>query len=76
MSATTYTNVPRARQASEAGGWFSNLLERMVEAQAARVRKEVYTQLRGFNDETLRDLGFTAADIEQLRRGKFVNFPA
>lgn len=76
MSATTYTNIPRARQTSEAGGWFSNLLERMVEVQAARVRRDVYTQLRGFGDETLRELGFSDTEIERLRHGEYVNFPA
>lgn len=75
MSATTYTNIPGARQGSEAGGWFSNLLERIVEAQAARVRREVYTQLRGFNDETLIELGFSAEEIKRLRHGEYVHFP-
>lgn len=75
MSATTITNVPGAQRASGSGGWFSNLLERMVEVQAARVRRQVYTQLRGFNDETLRDLGFNAEEIKQLRHGAYVALP-
>lgn len=76
MSETTYTNIPGARRGSQAGGWFYNLFERMVEAQAARARREVYTQLRGFNDETLSRLGFNAGEIVRLRRGEYVEMPA
>lgn len=76
MTATTYTHLPGARRGEAAGGWFVNLLERMVEAQAARVRNEVYSQLRGFNDETLKEIGFSAGDIKALRRGEIVDFPS
>jgi hypothetical protein len=76
MTATTYTHLPGARRDEASGGWFVNLLERMVEAQVARVRNEVYSQLRGFNDETLKEIGFSAKDIKALRRGEIVDFPS
>lgn len=76
MTATTYTQVPGRKSGSSFGGWLVRIFERVVEAQQRRIRKQVHDQLRSFSDETLKEIGYSAAAIRKLRNGEWVGYPA
>lgn len=76
MTATTYTHIPGVKPVVSFGGWLVRLFERLVEAQEIRVRKRVQTILRNYDDETLKNIGYTESEIENLRKGRLAGAPA
>ncbi len=48
-----------------------SLLQRFAKAREAEAARRIYSFLAIRSDERLRDLGYTAEDIEILREGRF-----
>jgi uncharacterized protein YjiS (DUF1127 family) len=77
MTTATTTYTPTAAAPSAAGsGWFGRFVARMMAAQMNIARRRVNEQLRVMSNDTLSRIGFTPAQIDDLRAGRQVDFPA
>jgi uncharacterized protein YjiS (DUF1127 family) len=56
------------------GTWLSRLLDTFIEAQKRKAGREIRFYLQTLSDNTLKDIGFTDADIATLRAGAEVDF--
>jgi hypothetical protein len=75
MAATTFTHLPGRKTDAPSGSWLTRFFDRVIEARAAQVRHQINAQLRYFDDETLRAIGFTDADVARLHNGEMVELP-
>jgi hypothetical protein len=69
MTATTYTNIPGARQGASFGGWLGRFFWRMIEAQEKAAQVRVARHFQGLDDEYLTRIGYSRTDIARIRRG-------
>lgn len=74
MTATTYTHFDGAKSGKSVNGasigdWFSRVFWRIAEAQEKAARERVARHFRGLNDDYLEKLGYSASDINRIRRG-------
>jgi hypothetical protein len=56
-------------------GLFQRFFQRLLRAREADATRRIYWFLATQSDERLKDLGYTAEDIQCMRRGQF-RFPA
>ncbi len=67
FAATTIaTDTPQSR--SDQPSFFTRIYNAMIASQELRARRVVYAHLAHHDDATLKRLGWSLADIEQLRR--------
>ncbi|MGD9869276.1 MAG: hypothetical protein AB7U38_14900 [Hyphomicrobiales bacterium] len=75
MAATTFTTVPAAREKASGGNWLVRFFTSVAKGQEMRAQRLVSDHFRMMDTATLQSYGFTAQDIERLRRGETVPFP-
>ena len=74
-TASTYSVLTDAKGSSAGGGWFKRFLTNIAKGQELRAQRLVCDHFRLMDTRTLQSYGFTAKDIERLRRGEIVQFP-
>lgn len=74
-TATAYTSVPAASTKPSGESWFKRFLRNIERGQELRAQRLVSDHFRMMDTRTLQSYGFTAKDIERLRRGEVVPFP-
>lgn len=73
MAATTFTTVPATK--GTGGNWLTRFLTSVAKGQEMRAQRMVSDHFRMMDTATLQSYGFTAKDIDRLRRGEIVPFP-
>jgi len=68
MTATTYADLPGSRPGTSFGGWLGRFFWRMIDAQEQRIAKRVGKIFNTYDDATLKNIGYSAAEIRRLRR--------
>lgn len=75
MTATSYTNSTGAIAGASFGGWLGRFFQKLMAAQEATARKRVQSWLRWQRDDVLKGAGYSATDIANIRKGRFVAHP-
>ncbi len=78
MTATIYTPThagPARKPESGVKAFFRNLLNRMIEARMREAERRILDDLISHTDQSLRDLGYSPAEIRDIRMRKRVPVP-
>jgi uncharacterized protein YjiS (DUF1127 family) len=68
MAVTTFDRVERIERKVSGKGFAGRLLERYMDAQMKKARLRVNAYLQNLSDATLTDMGYTPADIRNIRK--------
>ncbi len=68
MTETTYTQLSGSRPGQSSGGWLGRFFSRMIEAQEQHFAKRVGKIINTYDDAYLKNIGYSTAEIAQLRR--------
>jgi hypothetical protein len=69
MVVTTFERPGAYDGASKSKGFARRLLDRYIEAQMRKARRHVNAYLQSRDDNALRHLGYSQADIKLIRQG-------
>lgn len=67
MTVTTFERAGAYDGAAKSKGFARRLLDRYIDAQMRRAQRHVNAYLQGLNDNALRNLGYSQADIKLIR---------
>lgn len=67
MAVTTFDRVGGVEREAKAKGFARRLLDRYLDSQMQRARLRVNAYLQSLDDKALGNLGYTAADIKNIR---------
>ena len=70
MAITTFDRAQTLGGTSNTTGFARRLFDRFIEAQTAKARLRVNAYLQSLDDQALARLGYTPADISNIRRSK------
>jgi hypothetical protein len=68
MAVTTFERAGSYDAAGKSKGFARRLLDRYIDAQMRKARRHVNAYLNGLDDNSLRNLGYTDADIKLIRQ--------
>ena len=67
MAVTTFERAGAYDGAAKSKSFARRLLDRYIDAQMRRAQRHVNAYLQGLNDNALRNLGYSQADIKLIR---------
>ena len=68
MAVTTFERAGAYDGAAKSKGFARRLLDRYIDAQMRKAQRQVNAYLRGLDDNALRNLGYSGAEIERIRQ--------
>ncbi len=73
MSTTTYIPSGTQPKPHKKKGWLTRFFQRVIEAQHRVGERKAAEYFRTLSDSHLQELGFTAAEIRNIRSGKTIS---
>jgi hypothetical protein len=68
MAVTTFERAGAYNGAAKSKGFARRLLDRYIEAQMRKAQRHVNAYLQGLDDNSLRNLGYSEAEIQLIRQ--------